>query len=178
MKQVSLQTINSGDDYMQLYIKRDITDVTSRFVIFDEFCNEKYLVTGVHSGTGEKMQITDLQGEILLTIKKIPLPVLHAYSISDKKTNIKLIVNNNSLKGASCYYYGISWRFRGNIETGSYDIMDADNSVVASHSRRWSACGDGFELHVNNGECELFCIASVVCLNAFLAVDNPAVQTV
>jgi len=161
---------------MILYIKRDITDITSRFTVFDETCTaEKYLVTGTHSAAGEKMQIVPANGsEVLLTIKKIPLPVLHTYSISDKKESIKLIVNNAGKTG-TCYYYGISWRIRGTIETGSYDIVDADNTVIASHIKRWSSCGDGFELNVNNEDRELFCIATAVCLNSFLAAEIPAV---
>ncbi|MDR0914065.1 MAG: hypothetical protein LBM65_02720, partial [Oscillospiraceae bacterium] len=124
---------------MKLYIKRDTSDLLARFSVLDEQCKEKYLVLGSRSPSGEKLVITDTQGEKLLKIKKIPLPVLHAFSIGNKEENFKLIVNL-SAKSSTCYYYGISWRIRGDISTGSYDIIDADGTVVASHIKRFSAC--------------------------------------
>lgn len=161
---------------MKVYIKRDTSCTQARFVIYDALCNEKYFV--VSDGKSlEKLKLVDVQGNSLLKIKRLPLPVVYAFSISHKTENIKLILNP-AKNAAGCYYYGISWHTRGNVFTKNFDIMDVDNSVVATHLKRWGGCADGYELNVYCEEKELLCIASAVCINIVAIVDNPAVQAV
>lgn len=158
---------------MKLYIKRDKTTDDSMFIVFDEICMEKYYVTG----SKNTMVLTDLQHNCLMKIKRLPLPALKAYSITADRGNIKFIVNN-AVNYFSCYFYGIPWHIRGNVFNKSFDIIDADNSLVATHSKRFSRCGDGYELNVINEHRELFCIGTAVCVNLEAKVDNVQVQTV
>lgn len=165
---------------MKLFIKRDTTDLESRYYILDDKLKEKYLITGKHTASGDRIKLLDMEKNELLTIRKIPLPVLKAFSITKlkgEKKNIGLIVNSDVEDGL-CYFHGISWRIRGSIHTGSYDIMDVDNTVIASNIRRWSSSGTGFELNINNENCELFCIGTVICLNTFSALHDPATQII
>ena len=158
---------------MKLYIKRDKCADNRMFTIFDEFCNEKYYVTG----TKDKLSLMNLNKEYMMSVRRAPLPALMAYSITAGKTNIKFILGKPNSK-VQCYYYGISWRIRGNVFIKSFDIMDADNSIVATHVKRFSPCGDGYELNVLNEKMELFCIATSLCINLSAKVDNPMYQTV
>ena len=158
---------------MKLYIKRDKSTDKSMFVVFDEYCNEKYYVVG----SKDKLELISTDKSKLMTIRRVPLPALKAYSITVGKNNIKFIIGNSNSK-VSCYYYGIGWHIRGNIFIKSFDILDADNSLVATHAQRFSSCGDGYELNVVNESRELFCIATAICINLVAKVDNPCPQTV
>lgn len=158
---------------MKLYIKRDKSTDDSMFIVFDEICEEKYYVTG----SKNTMTLTDLHHNKLMTVKRMPLPALKAYSISAGNKNIKFIMNN-SLSSVACYFYGIPWHIRGDVFTKSFDIIDADNSLVATHFMRFSRCGDGYELNVMNERRELLCIGTAICVNLEARVDNARVQTV
>lgn len=158
---------------MKLYIKRDKSTDNSMFVVFDEHCNEKYYVIG----SKDKFELINLGKEKLLKIRRVPLPALNAFSISAYKRNIKFIIGSSSSK-VQCYYYGIGWRIRGNIFIKSFDILDADNSLVATHVKRFSGCGDGYELNIINEDMELFGIATALCINLVAKVDNPCLQAI
>ena len=58
------------------------------------------------------------------------------------------------------------------------DIIDADNSLVATHCERFSKLGDGYELNIRGEDCELFCIGTAVCVNLTQRVKQPKLQTV
>ncbi len=157
---------------MKFYIKRDKTAGDGLFVIFDERGRDKYFV----SGSKNYFIISDLNGRILVKIHRLPLPALKAYSISSGNYNIKFFINTSS-KAPSCYFFGNSWLIRGDITRNSFDIIDADNSLVASHRVSFSNSGS-YELEISKGNSELFCIATSICVDIEAKVDNPTLQTV
>lgn len=161
---------------LKLYISRDISSVTSRFVVYDDLCKEKYIVTSSNKSL-EKLKITDLKGNVVTKISRLPLPLLHAYSITSGKKNIKFILNP-AKNAENCYYYGISWHIRGRVFTKSFDILDVDNSLVATQARNFKKCVDGYELNINDEEQEQMCLASAVCVNLTATISSPALQTV
>lgn len=157
---------------MKFYIKRDKTVGDSLFIIFDDRGRERYYV----NGSKNTSYISDLNGRILVKIHRLPLPALKAYSISSGNYNIKFFINTSS-KSPSCYFFGNSWLIRGDINRNTFDIIDADNSLVASHVRSFSKTGC-YELEISKGNSELFCIATSICVDLEAKVDNPTLQTV
>lgn len=157
---------------MKFYIKRDKTVDDSLFIVFDEQGREKYFV----SGSKNTCHISDVSGRVLVKIHRLPLPALKAFSISSGNYNIKFFVNTSS-KTPSCYFFGNSWLIRGDIITNVFDIIDSDNSLVASHRKSFSE-NKGYELNVTNSNNVLFCVAVSVCVDIEAKVDNPALQTV
>ncbi len=157
---------------MKFYIKRDKTVGDSLFIVFDEHGRDKYFV----SGSKNSSYISDVSGRVIVKIHRLPLPALKAYSISSGNHNIKFFINTSS-KSPSCYFYGNSWLIRGDISVNSFDIIDADNSLVMSHRRSFLNSND-YELDICKGNSELFCIATSVCVDLEAKVDNPALQTV
>ena len=76
---------------------------------------------------------------------------------------IKFFVNTSS-KTPSCYFFGNSWLIRGDILTNTFDVIDSDNSLVASHRVSFSE-KKGYELEIISEHNELFCIATAVCVD-------------
>jgi uncharacterized protein YxjI len=143
------------------------------FVVLDELLNEKYLVTG----SKDNIAVKDLQGNSLLKIKHTPLPAVKAYSIKDGKSSMRFFIGSTRTT-VNCYFSGIGWHIRGNVFTKSFDIIDADNSLVATHSKAFGKCIDGYGLNVINEDRELFCIAVAICVNLGARLDNPQIQPV
>ncbi len=161
---------------MKLYLKRDIHSEQSRFVVFNELCKEKYIVSSVGKSF-EKLTITDLNGCVTAKIKRMPLPLLHAYSITCGKSNFKFILNP-AKNAENCYFYGISWHITGRVFTKIFSILDVDNSLIATHNSCCKSCSDGYELNISAEEYELHCLAVAVCVNLATVAQNPALQTV
>lgn len=158
---------------MKFYIKRDKTVDDSLFIVFDENGKEKYFVTG----TKDKMIVKDSFDNIIMVIRYICFSKIKTFSIRHKNNNIKFIIANKK-SSSSCYYYGICWRIRGDVFKGSFDIVDADNTVVATIGRDFSKFGSNYGLTINHTEMEMFCIGTALCVNVESKVDNTLLQTV
>lgn len=146
---------------MKLYINRDTHNVSARFVVYDDLYREKYTVTA-DKKSFKRLKITTSDGKTAVKILQLPLPIVQVYSISDFKRNIKFTVKPSGFC-ADAGFYGVSWHIRGNILSKSFDIDDADNSIIAVHSCAFekNCC----MLEIMNPENELFCLASAVCAN-------------
>ena len=154
---------------MKLYIKRDRTVDGALFAVLNESGENKYYVRK----SKNNVILCDLKGKTLLKIKRLLLPAVKTYTIVSPERTIRFIINP---KKSYCWFYGMSWRIRGDFFTKSFDIMDADNSVAATFARRFDA--EGYELIVNCEHNELLCIGIAVCANLESKVDNHVLQTV
>lgn len=162
---------NISGDYMKLFIKRDNSTDGALFAVLDEFCENRYYVKSVKNA----VVLCDLKGKPLLKIKRLILPALMTYSLVTRERTIRFMVNP---KKSVCWFYGAPWHIRGDFFSKSFDIMDADNSVVATHAERFSDGGSGYELNINSEHNELMCVGVAVCANMQSKVDNPVLQTV
>lgn len=154
---------------MNLFIKRDRTVDGALFAVFDEKGENKYYVRSVKNC----IVLCDLKGKTLLRIKRILLPALKTYTLVSSDRTIRLLINP---KKSYCWFYGMSWRIRGDFFSKSFDIMDADNSVAATFARRFD--DDSYKLIINCEHNELLCIGVAVCANLESKVDNHILQTV
>ena len=150
---------------MKLFIKRDRTADGSLFCVLNEFCKDKYYVRSAKNS----IVLCDLNDKVLLRIKRLILPSLKAYTLVSAERTIRFMVNPRK---SYCWFYGMSWYIRGDFFTKSFDIMDADNSVVATHARRFCDGGSGYELNIFAEHNECFCIGVAVCANIEAKVDN------
>lgn len=160
---------------MKLYIKRDVSDEKSRFSVLDSDCKEKYRIEKVRSVFGEKLAILDKEKITCLTIRRFALFFFDVFYISTKNESYYLLLSK-SQGNIRCKFYAISWRIRGDLVTKSFDIMDADNTVVATHIKRWGCGGAGCELNVFDKSRELFALAAVTCINTLQTTETAAMQ--
>ena len=156
---------------MKLFIKRDKTVDNALFAVLDEFCNNKYYVKSEKNN----IVLCDLKGKVKLKIKRLVLPAVKTYTLVSEERTMRFIINP---KKSYCYFYGMSWHIRGDFFAKSFDIIGADNSVVATHEKRFSENGSGYELNINSEHHELLCIGIAVCANLEAKVDNHVLQTV
>ena len=156
---------------MKLFIKREKTADGSLFSVLDEFCQNKYYVKSLRNS----IVLCDLNDKALLRIKRLIMPALRSYTLVSDERTIRFMINQRK---SNCWFYGMSWHIRGDFFTKSFDIIDADNSTVATHARRFSEGSSGYELNINSEHNEFFCIGVAICANIESKVDNHVLQTV
>ena len=158
---------------MKIFLKRDISTGDSGFTVFDELGREKYYAVFVKSKSTVKINITDVNGNIVLKIRKLPIVGTGTFVFKTDKKQLTFVVVCSS-KGIFCNYYGNNWHIQGAIASKNYSIIDVDNSVIASLKN----CGESAELTISDEANELNCIATSICLSLINTVDKFAVQAV
>ncbi len=147
---------------MKVFIRRDTSDEHARYLIDDEFENPLYNVTGRMTASGELMKIMS-EGYTAAKIRDMRLPVVRAYSVSYASENIKLFFTVRAGE-VRVRFSGISWRIRGDVLGGSYDILDADSTVICTVYKHFSK--NYSELTIFDTNRELFCIAAAICVES------------
>lgn len=155
------------------YLQRDTSDLFARYEVYDDRGDPIYRIKGKNTASGESMRIRDRQDNILCKVRRLGFSNLGAYSISLPGETVRL---NIAVAGrASVRFRGISFSIRGDVLTGSYDITDADGSVVCT------VCTDYSKGHIcltiQNTPRELLCIAAAACINSLSADAEPALLT-
>ena len=154
-------------------LQQDISDAGARYEVYDEKAKLLYRVRGKVTPSGESMRIRDTADNTLCKVRRLGFNALAAYTISVGGETVRLSM---ALSGdrATVRFRGISFCIRGDVLCGSYDIVDADKTVVCSVYRDY-AKGRTY-LTVNNKEREILCIAAAACINSLRADTAPALQ--
>ena len=154
---------------VRVFIRRDTSDIHARFTVYDEYENLMYHVTGKSTTSGNLMKVV-AEGFTAAKIRDLELPVVSAYSIAAQGESVKLFfsVRAGVIKAR---YAGISWRIRGDVLSGSYDILDADGTIICAVCEHFSR--NYTELCIFDQSRELFCISSVLCVNS-LSIEREA----
>ncbi|MGN1051231.1 MAG: hypothetical protein ACI4QE_02905, partial [Acutalibacteraceae bacterium] len=136
-----------------------------------------YYVCGDSRNGRVKLNVSSFDSEVKVRIRKIPLPVFNTFLIFDDSELIRLVLVENFFR-IQGYFHGISWRIRGDILSKNFDIVDADNTTVATLIRRWGRECDIYELTIFDKQRELFALASILSINSFNLSEKEALQTV
>lgn len=155
---------------MRVFVKQNKTPDGRLFTVYDELFHEKYEVSRVKN----RILLLDKHKKAHMRIKQMPLPALKAYSITADRRNAKFFINPNM----TSFFYGVAWHIRGDLGTNSFDVISADNSVVAVHCKRFCEAGDCCELNIEDDRDELLCLGISVCVNLSARVEKLVAQTV
>ena len=155
------------------YLQQDISDIGARYEVYDEKGGLIYRVRGKNTPSGESMRIIGPEGETLCKVRRLGFSALAAYSITIGGETVRL---NIAVSGgaATVRFRGISFCIRGDVTSGSYDIIDADKTVVCCVYRDYAK--GSLYLTINEKEREILCIAAAACLNSLRAEAAPALQ--
>lgn len=158
---------------MKLFIKRDISDTSSMFIISDELGNEKYYSLNLKSKTNKAFAITDTQRNVLAKVRQIPFGGAQSFVFKVGKSHITFVIAITS-KGVYSNFYGNNWHINGDIASKNFSIFDVDNTVIAINKN----FGEYSELTVTDSTNELYTIATSICINMINTVDKFAIQAV
>ena len=158
---------------MKLYIRRDCSELTARYQVYDGKGELRFTVSGKRTPSGESMRLRTPDGETVCRIRGLGFSALSVFSISAGKESMRLNIAVGSGR-AAVRLSGISFFLRGDALMGSYSILDADNSVVCIVGKDYAKGSIGMEL--NQKDRETFCIAIAVCIDSLTAGAVPAMQ--
>ncbi len=160
---------------MKLFLKRDSGELSSRFIVFDEKGNEKYIVTGKTSTSKQVMYISDKKDNKLSSITLWNF-VGRYFSVKCAKRLYALVPYMNEQFGFMIC--GSTFVFAGDISSGRFSLIDVDKSPVMTQKKYWNNSGDGFELDIFNDDYEIFSLSVAICAAMYiLANGNGAVTT-
>ena len=152
---------------MKFYIKQS-TGTEILFTVSDSLGQPVYQVTGDSLSIGSKSYLIDNNKNEAARIFSVGLSAISKYSVFiDDKERARVILNLTApkqpvkIKGIK----GENWRFRGDLVTRSYDIINVDSSVVMTHGRCWNVSGDCFAVDVTNESDVLLCLCIAIILD-------------
>lgn len=158
---------------MKRYLQQDVSDIASRYEVYGDRGELVCRVRGKITPSGESMRIVGLDGETLCKVRRLGFSALAAYSITIGGETVRLNIAVSAGR-ATVRFRGISFCIRGEVTSGSYDIIDADKTIVCAVYRDYAK--GSTELTIYEKEREILCIAAAACLNSLRAEAAPALQ--
>lgn len=160
---------------MKLFLKRDVSDISSRYVVLDDSGKQKYIVTGTNSTSRQKLKLSNANGEKMSEISLYSLVATYFMIKYDKRIYALVPCMNERL---AFLIYGSTLRFFGDIAQGRFSLIDVDKSVVMNQKKCWGKYGTGFELNIIDEKQEIFALSVAICADMYLsAADKKAVLT-
>ena len=157
---------------MKRYLQRDTSGLSARYEVYGECGELLYRIRGKNTPSGESMRIDDRDDGTLCKVRRLGFQTLSAYSISLPGETVRLNIAVTGL--VAVRFRGISFSVRGDVLSGSYDIIDADRTVVCAVYRDFAK--ECTHLTIYNTEREILCIAAAACINSLTADAAPALQ--
>lgn len=153
---------------MRLYLKQQTASGNEIFAVCDMLANPIYTVLRGESAFTEKMLILDKEKNVAAKISRIGPETFSRSTITAYgKPSIRLFQNMAGIQPAY-RLFGVSWRFRGNVPTRSFDLVELDGSLVMSHGVCWNPEGNVFCVDVIRETDLLWCTAISVIIDSVL----------
>ncbi len=158
---------------VRYWLQRDRSDEKARYAVYDGRGRLKYCVKGTVKPSGEVMWLCDENGTAAGKIVRLGFNTFSVYRIRTDHETVRLGIAAASGR-ARVTFSGISFSIRGDVLSGSYEIIDADATVIASASKDFmKSC---VQLTVNQEERELFCIGAAICIDSLTTERVPMPQ--
>ncbi len=162
---------------MQFFIHPGIGTETL-FAVSDTQGRSVYSVIGDSLSIGSKICVIDHNQQEVARIYSVGVPTVSKYSIFiDNKERARVIQNLTAARHP-VKLKGISWRFRGDLLSRSYDIINVDSTVIMTHGCCWNLGKDCFAVDVTNQCDTLLCICIAVILDSTVMTGTAAVLPV
>jgi len=149
---------------MKFYIKQS-TGTDALFTVIDSLGQSIYRVTGDSLSIGSKFYLMDNNENEAARIFSVGIPTLSKFSIFIDDKDCARVTQNLKAAHSPIKIRGVNWRFRGDLLTRSFDLVDIDSAVVMTHGRCWNQNGDCFAIEVTKESDVLLCLCIAVILD-------------
>lgn len=157
---------------MKFYIKQS-TGTEALFTVIDALGQSVYSVTGDSLSIGSKVYLIDNNQNEAARIFSLGISAMSKYSISIGDKERARVTLNLAASKQPIKIKGVSWKFRGDLLTRSYDLIDLDSVVVMTHGRCWNENGDCFAVDIANQSNVLLCLCFAVILDSTVIGGSP-----
>ncbi len=153
---------------MKLYLKRNTTDEEMSFNVYDH--NEN-IIFDVRNSIDSKMKMS-LESKSGDPFSQIRLnTLLFTYFTIRCRHHFYVLLPYVREK---LYFsiYGSTYKFSGNIFTGSYAACDAEGKIMMTMERTHTISGsEAYELNINDDEHKIFLISCAICAASYQIAD-------
>lgn len=153
---------------MKFFIQQS-TETNELFSVMDSLGQPVYRVTGDSVALGNKIFLIDQNGQEVARIFSVGLTTIAKYSVFIGEKERARVIQNLGRSRQPIKIKGVNWKFRGDLLTRSYDIVNADSAVVMTHGRCWNNVGDCYAVEIAREADVLVCL----CLSVIL--DNTVI---
>ncbi len=151
---------------MKLFLRRDASGGNSAFEVFDELGFSKYTVTVVSEKNKQKLVMLDAGGTAVSEILRKQF-VLDYFAV---RCNSRLYVLVPFCRECFSFaVYGSTYRFAGDVSSGSFSLFDVDKSPVMTQKKCWSKHGSGYEIEIFLEEQEIFSLSTAICADMYIS---------
>jgi len=154
---------------MKYQIKQKIFSLGDKFIIKDEFGNEKYYVQGKVISLGDKLTMFDMQQNVLAYIEQELFRFLPTYNIyingmhiARVRKEFTLFQSKFTIESSNGHY-----TVQGDFFAHEFIIYN-NNSVVATVSKKFFSFSDTYGVDVNDNEDQVFILALVIVIDQVL----------
>lgn len=127
--------------YVQLYLKPE-GGPDLMFSVFDRTGKGACEVFGKIAPIGSFFVLRMSDGKTVARMKGVCLPSSIRYSAACGPRKIRFQVRPTAISHHSVRFKGVRWRFRGNLITRSFDILDDEKmnpaKTIMTHGRCWN----------------------------------------
>lgn len=148
---------------MRFYLKREHCASKDLFSVTDSSANLLYRVEGEGSSFIGKSYLVNKEGQKILKISRLGPTALARYTVFFKGKEQFQILQNFAGTQPSFKITKTGWRLRGNFLQRSFDLLAADGTLLMSHRRCFSSCGEYFELQIAE-QAEINCCIAVAVI--------------
>ena len=159
---------------MDLYIKQNTEPDNILFHIFDKAGVPAFTVTGDLGSLGGKLYLLDAGGTEAARIHRLGVSTLSKYSVVIGEKERLRVTQNFTAPKQLFKLTKTSWRLRGDFLTRTFDVVDADHSVLMSHGRCWNSCGDCFGVQITRDQDVPACLAVAVIIDSVVLCGTGA----
>ena len=152
---------------MHFYLRQN-SDTDALFIIMDSTGQLVYRVTGDSLSIGNKISMIDNEQNEIARISSVGLATLSKYTIYVGEKERAHLTWNSGAKHHQVKIKGKSWRFRGELVTRSFDIVNVDSSVVMTHGRCWNNMGDCYGVDIKEEVDIPVCLCLAVILDSIV----------
>ena len=163
---------------VNLYLKRSNAADNMQFEIFDKNNNTVFKILAVNNSSKEIIKIFNIDNDVNINeevckIRAVKFSSLKLHNVSSGNIKFRIIImpKDNQIFAR---FYGIGWHIRGSIVSGSYDIIDLDNSVIAAVSKNFS--NNYTQISIFSEQKTILAVASIICLENIALERKPVLQ--
>ena len=150
---------------MKLFLQRIVSDDVG-FQIYDDLGNCRYNVSVETESSRQRAIIT---GDSAVPVSEIVHKSFFMRYFTVRCQGGFFVLLPSMRDCFSFRIYGSSYRFAGDVSSGSFSLFDVDKSVIMTQKKCWCRYGDAYELNIFVPEDEHLALSAAICADLYIS---------
>ena len=156
---------------MKLYIKQKVFSWGDKFVVKDEYGNDRYFVQGEVFSWGKKLHVYNINDAEIAYIEQKLISFMPRYKIFIHGSPAVEMVQKFAFFQRKYFVEELGWSVYGDFWAHEYEIS-RNGMQVALICKEWFTWGDSYVLDVNDPNDELAALAVILSVDCMTAQES------